>query len=77
MKKTISLTLVLAPCMVAKSDFILGEPTNLGSTVNSGYWDTVAVLSADNRLLLFSSTRPAGSGSQDLWLTSRPTIDGP
>ena len=63
--------------MVAKADFTLGEPANLGSTVNNGYWDTVGALSAENRLLFFSSTCPGGSGRQDLWMTRRSTIDGP
>ena len=78
MKKTISLTLVLALCMVAKvtkADFTFGEPTNLGPTVNSLVSDTDPQISADGLTLYFISNRPGGSGDNDIWVTTRETIN--
>lgn len=45
-------------------------PENLGSRVNSQYWDSQPSLSADGRTLFFSSNRPGGEGKRDIWLTS-------
>jgi len=45
------------------------KPENLGSIVNSKYWDSQPALSADGRTLLFSSNRPGGVGKRDLWQT--------
>ena len=76
MKNTISLVLVLAlglPAEVAKADFTFGTPTNLGPTVNSSAWDNAPSISADGLSLFFHSDRPGGSGSYDLWLTTRAT----
>ncbi|MFZ9044726.1 MAG: OmpA family protein [Cyclobacteriaceae bacterium] len=43
------------------------KPRNLGPTVNSIYWDSQPSLSADGRILYFSSNRPGGKGGRDLW----------
>ncbi|MBL7186630.1 MAG: PD40 domain-containing protein [Phycisphaerae bacterium] len=78
MKKTISLTLVLALCMVAKvakADFTFGEPINLGPTVNSSAGDNAPYISADGLALYFHSVRPGGYGDKDLWVTTRPTTN--
>ncbi|MCP4228905.1 MAG: hypothetical protein GY771_01985, partial [bacterium] len=80
MKKTILLVLVLTLGLaseVAKADFTFGEPTNLGPTVNSSYWDIKPNILANGLTLYFTSNRPGGSGSFDLWVTTRPTTDGP
>ena len=45
-----------------------GPPVNLGPNVNSSANDYAPALSADNRLLVFSSGRPGGSGDTDLWM---------
>ena len=60
MKKTISLTLVLVLCTVAKGDFTFGTPTNLGPPVNSPADDWDPSISADGLLLLFGSNRSGG-----------------
>lgn len=52
-----------------------GPPENLGAVVNSGHRDVSPALSADGRFLLFSSDRPGGLGSIDLWWCSRPSLD--
>lgn len=47
------------------------DPVNLGGQVNSRHWDSQPTLSADGRLLIFSSKRPNGQGGADLWYTTR------
>jgi Tol biopolymer transport system component len=54
-----------------------GNPVNLGSTVNSSAEDWGTSISADGLSLFFSSNRPGGSGSHDLWVTTRATTDDP
>lgn len=49
--------------------------TNLGSTVNSHYWEASPSISADGLALFFDSDRPAGSGERDLYVTTRTTKD--
>ncbi len=46
------------------------EPVNLGPAVNSRHWDSQPTLSADGRLLIFSSKRPEGKGGADLWYST-------
>ncbi|MHC4676379.1 MAG: TolB family protein, partial [Planctomycetota bacterium] len=80
MKKKISIVSVLALCMVAevaKADFTFGEPSNLGSTVNSSANDDVATIATDDLSLYFCSVRSGGYGNYDLWVTTRPTTDDP
>ena len=43
------------------------RPKNLGSPVNSRYSEKHPTISADGRSLYFSSDRPGGKGSYDLW----------
>jgi len=45
------------------------EPMNLGPDVNSPYSDGEPCISPDGRTLYFSSNRPAGMGSTDIWVT--------
>ena len=42
-------------------------PFNLGSPVNTTAWESTPSISADGRMLFFSSNRPAGYGGKDLW----------
>lgn len=55
--------------------------TNLGSQVNSAYYDSQPTLSADGRTLYFVSDRPGGQGASDIysstyngseWTAARP-----
>ena len=45
------------------------EPKNLGPAVNSRFRESEPALSADGRTLYFSSDRPGGYGSLDIWST--------
>ncbi|MHC4206194.1 MAG: histidine phosphatase family protein [Planctomycetota bacterium] len=80
MKKIILLILALVLIMsahVANADFTFGEPTNLGSFVNSSVRDFGPTCSADELSLYFESDRPGGPGNQDLWVTMRSTTEHP
>lgn len=47
------------------------RPTNMGPKVNSRSWDSQPSLSADGRLLFFSSNRRGGYGGNDIWYSIR------
>ncbi len=42
-------------------------PVNLGSPINTSYWESQPSISADGKILYFSSNRPGGLGGKDLW----------
>jgi len=48
-------------------------PQNMGNAVNSAQWDSQPSLSSDGRTLYFTSKRPAGLGSSDIWKVSKNT----
>ena len=50
-------------------------PVNMGPPVNTRFWESQPVLSADGRTLFFSSKRPGGQGGKDIWYC-RLTEDG-
>jgi len=60
---------------VPQGSSLFGIPTNLGSTVNSAYWEASPSISADGLALFFDSDRPVGSGERDLYVTTRATKD--
>jgi outer membrane protein OmpA-like peptidoglycan-associated protein len=47
------------------------RPSNMGKHVNSRSWDSQPSLSADGRILFFSSNRRGGFGGNDIWFTVR------
>jgi hypothetical protein len=51
-------------------------PVNLGATVNTSAGDNQPWLSADRETLIFRSTRPGGSGGDDLYMTTRSKAHG-
>jgi outer membrane protein OmpA-like peptidoglycan-associated protein/tetratricopeptide (TPR) repeat protein len=62
----------LGSCDIYFSAFNEGrwsEPSNLRNPVNTSYWESQPSISADGRLLFFSSNRPGGSGGKDLWFS--------
>jgi outer membrane protein OmpA-like peptidoglycan-associated protein len=46
-------------------------PENLGSTINTEFWESAPSLSPDKRDLYFSSNRPGGYGGNDIYVTHR------
>jgi Tol biopolymer transport system component len=54
-----------------------GAAVNLGSAVNSRYFDGEPSVSADGLTLFFSSDRPGGFGERDLWIASRARSEQP
>ncbi len=74
---SVILLILLCTASMAKADFTFGEPTNLGPTVNSSFWDNVPLVSADGLSLFFDSTRPGGHGGFDVWVTTRETVKDP
>jgi hypothetical protein len=53
-----------------------GTPEKLGPTVNTGFAEVQAYLSADGRTLFFSSDRPGGCGGGDLYMSTRAKLTG-
>jgi outer membrane protein OmpA-like peptidoglycan-associated protein len=47
------------------------DPLNLGDVVNTRYSEKHPSISADGRILYFTSNRPGGKGEYDLWMTIR------
>ena len=68
---------VAAGCGQALADFTFGTPTNLGPTVNSPSYDSDMSISADGLSLYFTSNRSGGSGTHDIWVTTRETAQDP
>lgn len=63
--------------VIAQSpQFVFDTPANLGPTVNTSAKDYGPDMSADSLSLFFSSDRPGGAGSADIWVTTRETKDG-
>jgi hypothetical protein len=58
-----------------RADFTFGEPMKVGPSVNSSFTDATPCISADGLSLYFTSTRPGGQGSLDLWVAKRDSID--
>lgn len=48
-----------------------GEPHNLGSPVNTSYFDSQPSVSPDGRTLYFTSSRPGGKGKLDIWKSEK------
>jgi outer membrane protein OmpA-like peptidoglycan-associated protein len=47
------------------------EPSNLGSIINTDFWESSPSLSPDKRDLYFSSDQPGGYGGRDIWVSHR------
>ena len=54
-----------------------GPPENLGPIVNSPYYESSISISADGLTLHFMSSRPGGSGGQDIHVSTRPSKSAP
>ena len=47
------------------------SPKNAGSPINSRYSEKHPAISADGRILYFTSNRPGGFGSYDIWMSEK------
>ncbi len=47
------------------------DPENLGSNINTEYWESSPSISPDKRVLYFSSNRYGGHGGKDLYMSIR------
>ncbi|AHM58595.1 ompa/motb domain protein [Flammeovirgaceae bacterium 311] len=56
---------------VRQSDGSWGEPLNLGPEINTSMQEMSAFLAPDGRTLYFTSNRPGGKGSMDIWVSTR------
>jgi outer membrane protein OmpA-like peptidoglycan-associated protein len=64
----------LGSCDLYSAQKVNGEwqaPINIGPRVNSSSWDSQPSLSADGRILFFSSDRRGGFGGNDIWYSLR------
>jgi len=78
----IALAVLVSMGSNAKADFVFGEPTNLGPTVNSISNEQAPDISTDGLELYFSEYqgapyRDGGQGQSDIWVTTRQTKDDP
>ncbi len=46
-------------------------PENLAKPINTSYWEGGACISPDGKKIFFTSERPGGSGSSDIWMAER------
>lgn len=47
------------------------EPFNLGTAINTDFWESSPCISPDKKTLFFSSNRPGGYGGKDLYFSER------
>jgi len=55
----------------ARSNTGWSEPQNIGTTINTEFWESSPSLSPDKKDLYFSSNRPGGFGGKDIWVSHR------
>jgi hypothetical protein len=85
MRRSLTLLCVLAcytatPGTARRSAETFGEwssPINVGPPVNTEYNDNYAILSRDELTMYFTSDRPGGVGGDDLWFTTRASLEDP
>jgi len=53
------------------------SPIYVGPPVNTEYNDSYAILSRDKLTMYFTSDRPGGVGGDDLWFTTRASLEDP
>jgi Tol biopolymer transport system component len=64
--------------VAAASNFsVWSAPINLGPVVNSPFMDFAPAVSKNGLSLYFSSDRPGGLGSSDIWVSQRDQRDDP
>jgi hypothetical protein len=58
-------------------DAPFSAPVNLGPSINSSGDDDIPIISADNRTLVFDSSRSGGPGENDIWMSTRTNAAAP
>ena len=53
------------------SDTLWSEAYNMGSVINSEYWESQPSISPDGNLLFFASNRHGGYGGADIWMSKK------
>ena len=53
------------------NDTLWSKSYNLGSVINSKYWESQPSISADGNMIFFSSNREGGYGGSDIWMSRR------
>lgn len=59
-------------CDIYFSAFNVGkwtEPANIGTPVNTSKWESQPSISADGKIIFYSSSRPGGFGGKDIWFS--------
>lgn len=68
---------LMAACAGAPEFGDWSAPVNLGNFINSASNDDGPAISRDDLSLYFTSTRPGGSGGQDIWVAHRKDRSAP
>jgi len=66
-----------APVAHAQKYSDWSAPVNLGPTINSAFTDTQMAISKNGRSLYFTSNRPGGLGSVDMYVSQRASVNDP
>ena len=53
------------------NDTLWSKSYNLGSVINSKYWESQPSISADGNMIFFASNREGGYGGSDIWMSRR------
>ena len=53
------------------NDTVWSESINMGTSLNTKYWESQPSISADGQLLFFSSNRYGGYGGSDIWMSRK------
>lgn len=64
---------VLTNAYVAKADFTLGDPINLGPVINTSYGEIIGCISPDGLEMYFD--RKSASGDWDIYVSTRTAAD--
>lgn len=54
-----------------KNQNIWSKPLKLNKNINTEFWESHPSLSSDGNFLFFSSNRPGGYGSKDIWVSKK------
>lgn len=77
----LALIIALGGTEKANAEYVFGDPTNLGPSINSIHDEAASCISSDGLELYFCDTPldwyPGGQGGQDIWAATRASSDKP